>query len=178
MSVLGTKLAQALGRPEPRGPVAARGIAPSCPYCGARAELVAGSDLYPHRPDLHELKFWACAPCEAHVGCHKAGSWTFDAKGHRVFSDGTLPLGRLADAALRQAKLRVHRAFDPLWQGASQQGAARLAAYAWLAQAMDIDKNECHIGAFDLVACERAAVLAEARLARLQAGDAAAAFTG
>src|SRR5436309_3529676 len=42
--------------------------APACPYCGHFARLVGGDVIYPHRPDLSELWFWQCAPCDAHVG--------------------------------------------------------------------------------------------------------------
>lgn len=178
MSAFGDKLAHALGQPAPRVTGVSLVHAPACPYCGERAQLVTGSHVYPHRPDLYQLKFWACDPCSAHVGCHKTGAWTHDAQGERIFSDGTLPLGRLANAELRKAKQRVHEAFDPLWQDASQRTAARLAAYAWLAQEMGLTAAQCHIGCFDVEQCEQAALLADARLAKLYAGDESMAFTG
>ena len=38
---------------------------------GAAATLVTGARLYPHRPELAERSFWACAACQAWVdaGC-------------------------------------------------------------------------------------------------------------
>ena len=59
-----------------------------CDYCGGAAKLVGGEVIYPHRPDLAELKFWHCAPCRAYVGCHR--------KNKKHGQDGMQPLGRLA----------------------------------------------------------------------------------
>ncbi|UHS64968.1 putative zinc-finger-containing domain protein [Shigella phage vB_SboS_Gloob] len=62
-----------------------------CDYCGLPAEFIGGDVLHPHRPDLRNLKFWVCTPCDARVGCHAHG-------------DGRQPLGRMANAALRAEK--------------------------------------------------------------------------
>lgn len=64
---------------------------PICPYCNKAAELVDGTAVYPHRSDLAHKRFWLCKPCDAWVGTHR------DSKKH-------LPLGRLADKELREAK--------------------------------------------------------------------------
>ncbi len=109
----------------------------SCDYCGEHAELVTGRDVYPHRPDLARVRLYRCEPCGAHVGCHR----------------GTKkPLGRLANASLRAAKMRAHAAFDPLWRGGTMR---RGEAYAWLAKALGIDIRDCHIGMFDEETCAR-----------------------
>lgn len=112
-----------------------------CHYCDKPAELVTGKVLYPHRPDLYAQFFWRCSPCEAHVGCHKAGSGQ---------GDGTQPLGRLANAELRRAKSRAHAAFDPLWKSKQMK---RRDAYGWLARELGISFNNCHIGMFDVEQC-------------------------
>jgi hypothetical protein len=71
------------------------------------------------------------------VGCHKGT---------------TLPLGRLANAELRKAKMDAHAAFDPMWRnGAMSRGRA----YGWLAKQLGIDKKRCHIGYFSLEECRR-----------------------
>lgn len=111
-------------------------VAP-CPYCGRPPELVWGSAVYPHRPDLHGKRFWRCKPCDAHVGCHPGT---------------TTPLGRLADAALRLGKMQAHDAFDPIWKGKAM---SRNDAYAWLASELGISCAECHIGMFDIAMCKR-----------------------
>ena len=121
----------------------------NCDYCHRPAELVTGKVVYPHRPDLLALKFWHCSNCGAYVGCHKAGAVT-QIGARRVRSDGTLPLGRLADAKLRAAKQRAHDAFDPLWRSGYM---GRRQAYAWLAEQLGISVDNCHIGMFDLPTC-------------------------
>ena len=113
-----------------------------CPYCMNDAELVDGSEIYPHRPDLFEQNFWRCDPCGAYVGCHKPNP--------KMGYDGTQPLGRLADAKLRAAKSAAHRAFDPIWKDGHMR---RKEAYAWLAGKLGIQVSECHIGEFDVETC-------------------------
>ena len=116
----------------------------TCPYCGNAAALVTGEAIYPHRPDLHNLRFWQCAPCGAYVGCHKPNK--------KMGFDGTQPLGRLANAELRKAKWDAHAAFDPLWKAGRMD---RRQAYGWLAKALGIAVEDCHIGEFDVATCKR-----------------------
>ena len=110
---------------------------PMCPYCNAPAVLVTGREIYPHRPDLYAKHFYRCAPCDAVVGCHPGTKH---------------PLGRLANAELRQAKMAAHAAFDPLWK---QGRMTRRQAYAWLAERLALPDRECHIGWFDPARCAR-----------------------
>ena len=108
-----------------------------CPYCMEPAEKVTGEAIYPHRPDLYNKMFYQCEDCEAYVGCHPGTD---------------KPLGRLANAQLRRAKSAAHAVFDPIWKNGSKQ---RGEAYAWLAAQLSIDKNDCHIGMFDVGTCQR-----------------------
>ena len=85
-------------------------IAPVCPYCNEDAVLTTGTVLYPHRPDLATKHFWMCWKDKAWVGCHP-------------HSDA--PLGRLANADLRRAKMAAHAAFDPLWRSTIKKTDAR-----------------------------------------------------
>ncbi len=121
----------------------------NCPYCKKPARLVDGTVIYPHRDDLSELNFWQCAPCDAYVGCHKEGAWFFY-RGEKQISDGTLPLGRLANAELRRAKSAAHAAFDPIWRSG---GMSRKDAYSWLASKLKIKKDDCHIGMMNVEGC-------------------------
>lgn len=114
-----------------------------CPYCSKQPVLVTGDVVYKKRPDLKHLSFWLCAPCDAYVGCHKAGLG---------FGDGTRPLGTLANAELRAARNKAHAAFDPIWQSGSM---GRRKAYGWLAQALGISVKRTHIAEFDLATCEQ-----------------------
>lgn len=118
---------------------------PCCPYCTGAAALVTGAEIYPHRPDLREKKFWACTPCDAYVGCHPPAK----VKGGGL-NDGTVPLGRLANAELRGLKQRAHAAFDPLWRSGPM---SRTQAYAWLASALGTPPSKTHIGMFDEAQC-------------------------
>lgn len=111
-----------------------------CAYCRAKAELVGGDAIYPHRPDLSAKKFWRCAPCDAYVGTHK------NSKDHA-------PLGRLANAELRRLKMQVHALLDPMWQDRSM---SRSQAYAYLCFWMEIPSAECHVGMFDEDRCRAA----------------------
>jgi hypothetical protein len=118
-----------------------------CPYCGGRAVLVDSAEVYGGRSYGN---IWLCRPCSAWVGVH-AGSPTYQ------------PLGRLADANLRRAKMQAHAAFDPLWRQPpnSAKAGARKRAYAWLAAAMGLTARQTHIGAFDEAQCARVVELCE-----------------
>lgn len=120
----------------------------TCNYCGQPAKLVKGDAIYPNREDLHDLNFWRCTPCNAHVGCHRPG-----ANG----GDGTVPLGRLANAELRMWKSKAHAAIDPKWQ---EDGRPRQEVYARMAAVLNIPKEDCHIGGFDVAMCKRVVDLA------------------
>ncbi len=107
-----------------------------CPYCGAKAvwrdsSIVYGKSYGP---------IWVCSnypACDAYVGCH-GGTRT--------------PLGRMADAELRENKKQAHAAFDPLWKAGKM---TRAEAYGWLAKELGIPRSECHIGMFDVEMCRR-----------------------
>lgn len=116
-----------------------------CPYCNKRASLVTGDLIYPHRKDLYSKMFYLCKPCDAYVGCHP----------------GTIkPLGRLANAELRNAKSAAHAAFDPLWKSG---GMKRQKAYDWLASRLGISNKNCHIGELDLYMCQRVVFICKQR---------------
>lgn len=117
---------------------------PVCPYCGREASLLKSSAaLYAGR-DYGPA--WVCLrpTCDAWTGCHPGTE---------------KPLGRLANAELRQARQAAHRVFDPLWQAKQRQGftrgQARGRGYRWLAEQMQIDASKCHIAMFDPAQCQR-----------------------
>lgn len=126
----------------------------TCPYCNEPAALVPASTIYPHRPDLFAKELYACEPCGAWVGCHP----------------GTQkPLGRLANAQLRKAKMEAHAAFDPLWKAKQKRegcgkGRARGTGYAWLARQLGIPASECHIGMMDVAMCQRVVEICKGKL--------------
>lgn len=107
-----------------------------CQYCNNNAKLVTGNILYPHRPDLYNMKFWNCKECDAYVGCHPGTD---------------KPLGILANAELRRAKRKAHEAFDPVWKNGKIK---RADAYKWLADKLGIRIESCHIGMFNVSMCK------------------------
>jgi len=125
----------------------AKAKSPSCPYCNRIAQLVSGDEIYSGRVDLAHKKFWKCTPCQAWVGTHLK-SITF------------APMGRLANQDLRKAKQAAHKAFDPLWRLGSvkhkiPKQEARIRAYKWLSESLNIDPKDCHIGMFDIDMCNQ-----------------------
>lgn len=118
-----------------------------CDYCNQPAELVGGDHIYPYRPDLASKSFWICQPCEAYVGTH-------------IHSPSHKPLGRLAKADLRAAKMEAHRAFDPMWRECKHN---RSDAYLWLADQLNMTSVECHIGSFDIATCQKVVDACSAR---------------
>ena len=106
-----------------------------CQYCGERATLITGAEVYPHRPDLHGKKFWACRRCDARVGCHPGTE---------------KPLGDLANAETRLMRLRAHDAFDRLWRSGRVD---RSTAYRWLSAHMGV--RSAHIGRMNVEQCRK-----------------------
>lgn len=102
-------------------------VNPYCIECGGLAQLVSGQRIYPHRPDLYHKRFWLCE-CGAYCGCHGVTS---------------RPLGYPAGPETRRARNAAHAVFDPLWRS-SRMG--RRDAYTWLASAMGLAPERCHIG--------------------------------
>ena len=110
-----------------------------CDYCSGPATFCPRSD-HVYRFDYGPI--WQCKPCQAWVGCHP---------------DGT-PLGRLANATLRRAKIAAHAAFDPLIAGKMRRDncskqLARKAAYKWLGKQLGLPPAQCHIGMMDEQRC-------------------------
>ena len=121
----------------------------TCDYCGDPAVLKSATELYGlatvNRLGLHGRMFWVCDPCGAWVGCHRNSS-------------RHIPLGRLANADLRLAKMEAHRYFDPLWKAVAKRDRvrnceARDRAYAWLSVELGLPERETHIGLFDQPTC-------------------------
>lgn len=120
----------------------------ACDYCGKAAAFSQSSAHLYRGKDYGPV--WECRPCEAWVGCHP----------------GTKkPLGRLANKALRMAKMRAHSAFDPLWKSRLM---SRTTAYRKLAEAAKMSPKDCHIGMFDVATCERVETWATRMMLKLR----------
>jgi len=107
-----------------------------CDYCGRQAEYVDSKVIYGKSYGMVYL----CRNCMAYVGVHKGTN---------------IPLGRLANAELRYWKKAAHAAFDPMWLYGRFRN-HRNAAYAWLAQKMELPIEKTHIGMFDVAQCKKA----------------------
>ncbi len=135
-----------------RGILTLRAKKPKCPYCGEKAELKPSSAIYPAANQDYGM-FWVCpGECDAYVGCH-------------VNSRRHAPLGRLANAELRQWKQLAHKAFDPLWKEDAEgyMGFSRQGAYQWLGSLMGTTKS-VHIGFMDVNECQQVVEICEGKL--------------
>ena len=111
-----------------------------CPYCGSEAELKDNKVIY----GKSYGRSWICKnypECDAYVGCHKKTG---------------IPLGRLADAELREWKSEAHHIFDELWKNAHPKGRyeARKRAYKKMQEIMSMTPEQAHIGNFDVYQCK------------------------
>ena len=103
-----------------------------CPYCGNTPEFVDSSAVY----NTSYGMIYLCRPCRAWVGVHR----------------GTRrALGCLANEELRAWKHCAHGCFDPIWREGPLN---RMEAYEWLAREMDIERDRCHIGMFNVDECK------------------------
>lgn len=79
--------------------------------CGCKtkveARLTNGSEIYPHRYDIHHLPFWKCDTCNNYVGCHYKTN------------NPTHPLGFIPTKELKDARKHIHKILDPIWQKGS-----------------------------------------------------------
>lgn len=107
-----------------------------CPYCGSSVSLVSSSIVYNGR-DFGLIYLCDNYPnCDAYVGVHKGTNQ---------------PLGRLANAELREWKKKAHAAFNPLYESGEM---SRKQAYKLMQSLMNMDEKEAHIGKFDVEQCK------------------------
>lgn len=117
----------------------------SCPYCGGPALLVRNDVIYGKLYGTWPYAYH-CAPCDALVGLHP---------------DTDIPLGTMANQALRSARVTNKRHFHDFME---KMGLTRSSAYLWLARSMGIDREVCHFGWFDIEACKRAGDICRSHL--------------
>ena len=149
-----------LGRGEIGARSAGKPKAPACSSCGATSKLCTGREVYSNAGMYANALFWKCPACtDSHCGC-------------QPHSD--LPLGTPGDARTREARQAAHLMFDPMWKARPGESvpshvttARRSAAYAWLAAAMGIPVEECHIGLFDYNRCRKAMTVVAANTGKI-----------
>ena len=104
-----------------------------CPYCGRDTEYVDSAAIYGRSYGMVYL----CRECKAYVGVHKGTNKA---------------LGRLANAELREWKIKAHGYFDPLWK---QGVMGRKDAYKWMSEQLNIPPEYTHIGYFSVETCKQ-----------------------
>ncbi|MFM0046096.1 zinc-finger-containing protein [Paraburkholderia sediminicola] len=135
---------------------------PDCDYCGERALLARADDeAYPYREDHGPL--WICTACQAWIGIPSR-------------STRNVPLGRLADAPLRDAKSRLHDMLEPLVAGKVRRDRvnpfeARAKAIRWAAGELGFDPLPASIHNLSLEQCEQAIRYVEAFIAHRRAAS-------
>lgn len=105
-----------------------------CPYCGKESEYVDSIVIYGRSYGM----IYLCKPCDAYVGTHKSAP--------------DIALGRLANKELREAKKQAHFFFDQLW---TNKYFDRKSAYEWLCKEMNLHRDLCHIGMFNVEQCNQ-----------------------
>lgn len=123
----------------------------ACRYCNGVVAITHHRAIYRGRTYGDWPWVYRCEDCEARVGMHPTTN---------------LPLGTLADAALRDVRNDCKKPFEQLWRG-GQLG--RTQAYKWLAKAMGKSLAQCHFGLFEEQECMTAHQLC---LDKLQEGQA------
>lgn len=120
-----------------------------CPYCEEPTVFVDSAEIYGTSYGM----IFLCRPCKAYVGVHKGSA---------------IALGRLANAELRLWKKNAHACFDPLWkrkiEGGVDKHTARTQTYAWLAEQMNLPRDQTHIGMFDVAECKQVVEICKVEL--------------
>ncbi len=109
-----------------------------CPYCGSMA-LLRPAKLV-RRGAGPEDEVYVCArfpACDAYVAAHR---------------DSRLPMGTLADKALRQKRRDAHLALNRLWEYGYM---SKKEAYRWLQLQLGLPETEAHIALFFEYRCEQ-----------------------
>lgn len=110
-----------------------------CPYCGSTAFLRPASVVFGRNAREPKAPFYVCArypACNSYVAAHRGSR---------------LPMGTLADPALRRKRVQAHAALDRLWQSGLM---TRKQAYLWLQARLDLPEEEVHIGRFSSAWCD------------------------
>ena len=117
----------------------------TCPACGSRAYLRPASVVYGDKAPDPDAKYYVAA--------------------HRKTM---LPMGTLADKALRKKRHDAHVALDSLWKNGIM---SRKEAYRLLQLSMGLPAEEAHIAKFSAARCDE--VIALSRRFRAAAARAA-----
>lgn len=115
-----------------------------CPYCGSPVVRRRGRALFRDRAWNPGGIYYVCSrypACNAYVSAHQASH---------------LPMGTLADPALRRKRILAHAAFDALWQSGPL---TKKEAYRWLQGALGLPPEQAHIACFSDYQCDKVIAL-------------------
>ncbi len=118
-----------------------------CPYCHAPVVRRHGRDLFGAAARKPDALYYVCARypfCDAYVSAHK---------------ESGLPMGTLANAALRRKRIQAHQTFDRLWKDGPM---TKKQAYRWLQGALGLPEDQAHIACFSHYQCDRVIALCAA----------------
>ena len=128
----------------------------TCPACGSRAYLRPASVVYGDKAPDPDAKYYVCGrypACDCYVAAHRKT---------------LLPMGTLADKALRKKRHDAHVALDSLWKNGI---ISRKEAYRLLQLSMGLPAEDAHIAKFSAARCDE--VIALSRRFRTAAAGAA-----
>ena len=114
-----------------------RAMKVTCPYCGGMAVLREGKYVYGDRSRGERLYVCCNYPkCDSYVGVHEGTN---------------TPMGTLANAELRNKRIRAHKLFDSIWKNNLM---TKKEAYRWMEYFMGLPKDEGHIAKCSDYRCE------------------------
>ena len=128
----------------------------TCPVCGSKAYLRPASVVYGDKAPDPDAKYYVCGrypACDCYVAAHRKT---------------LLPMGTLADKALRKKRHDAHVALDSLWKNGVM---SRKEAYRLLQLSMGLPAEDAHIAKFSAARCDE--VIALSRRFRAAADKAA-----
>ena len=102
----------------------------TCPACGSRAYLRPASVVYGDKAPDPDAKYYVCGrypACDCYVAAHRKTM---------------LPMGTLADKALRKKRHDAHVALDSLWKNGIM---SRKEAYRLLQLSMGLPAEDAHM---------------------------------
>ena len=109
-----------------------------CPYCGSQALLRPASAVRRNAAPGEMVYVCARYPvCDAYVSAHK---------------ESLLPMGTLADKALRLKRRQAHIALNRLWE---ENHMTKKEAYRWLQVQLGLPEAEAHIARFSEFRCRQ-----------------------
>lgn len=111
-----------------------------CPYCRSQAFLRPATVVHDQELFTSGAELYVCArypACDAYVGAHRHNH---------------MPMGTLANKALRRKRMETHAVFNRLWQSGLM---TKHAAYRWLQVQLGLPPEEAHIANFSEWRCDQ-----------------------